>query len=62
MTEYGKGGVLGLATALPATSAAGFILADKVHPVIAASFVVINAILFLMLLGHISRYLKNRSV
>ena len=62
MTEYGKGGVLSLATALPVTSAAGFMLADKVHPAIAAGFVLINSILFFMLLGHISRYLKNRKV
>ncbi len=62
MTEYGKGGILGLATALPATSGAGLFLADKVHPVIAAGFVVVNSVLFVLLLGHISRYLKNKSL
>jgi hypothetical protein len=61
MTIYGNGNVIGMATALPATSAAGFILADKIHPAIAAGFVVMNTVILLMLFGHISRYLKNRN-
>jgi hypothetical protein len=61
MTEYGKGGIIGVATALPATSAAGFMLADKVHPLIAAGFLVVNAVMFIMLVAHISRYLQNRN-
>lgn len=59
MNEYGKG-LVGVATALPATSAAGLMFADKVHPVIAVGFVVVNSILLIMLAGHISRYMFNK--
>ena len=62
MTDYGKGGIIGVATVLPATSAAGFMLADKVHPIIAADFLVVNATMLVMLVAHISRYLQNRKV
>lgn len=61
MTDYGKG-VLTTATVLPATSAAGLFLADKVHPFIAAGFLVVNASMLLMLVAHISRYIVNRKV
>lgn len=60
MTDYGKGGILGTATVLPATSAAGFMLADKVHPLIAAGFVVVNVVMLVMLVAQISRYVQNR--
>lgn len=60
MTDYGKGGIIGVATVLPATSAASFMLADKVHPLIAAGFLVVNATMLVMLVAHISRYLQNR--
>jgi hypothetical protein len=59
MNEYGKG-LVGVATTLPATSAAGLMLADKVHPIIAVGFVVVNSILLIMLAGHISRYMFNK--
>jgi hypothetical protein len=59
MNEYGKG-LIGAATTLPATSAAGLMLADKVHPLIAAGFVVVNGLLLMMLIGHISRYMFNK--
>ncbi len=59
MNEYGKG-LVGAATALPATSAAGLMLADKVHPLIAVGFVVVNTLLLIMLVGHISRYMFNK--
>jgi hypothetical protein len=57
MNEYG---IVGVATLLPATSAAGLLLADKVHPLIGVAFVVVNAILIVMLVAQISRYMINK--
>ncbi len=59
MNEYGKG-LVGAATTLPATSAAGLMLADKVHPLVAVGFVVVNTLLLIMLVGHITRYMFNK--
>lgn len=60
MTDYGKGSVLGAATVLPSTTAAGFILAGKVDSLIIAGLFTISALSLVMLVGYISRYAFNR--
>lgn len=60
MTDYGRGGVLGAATALPATSAMSLVLANNAHPAIVAGLLVINTAGLLVLVGLISRFLINR--
>jgi hypothetical protein len=62
MTDYGKGTILGTATVLPATSALGIAVADKLHPVVLIAFLIINAIMFIILASHISRYFFNKNV
>lgn len=59
MSDYGKGSVLTAATVLPATSA-GLLFADKVHPLIVVGFMAVNALMLVLLVAHISRYLINR--
>lgn len=60
MNDYGKS-IITTATVLPATSAAGIMLADKVHPLIALGFVAVNAVMLVMLMAQISRYIRNRA-
>lgn len=61
MTDYGKGSILGTATVLPATSALGIAVADKLHPAVLIGFIVINTIMFIILVSHISRYFFNKN-
>jgi hypothetical protein len=58
MTDYGKGAILG-ATTLPATSALGIALVDKLHPVMVVAFFAINLLMFVILISHISRFFVN---
>ena len=60
MTDYGRGGVLGAATVLPATTAATFFFAEKAHPYIIYGLIAVSAISFVYLTAQISRYLLNR--
>lgn len=62
MTDYGKGTILGTATVLPATSAFGIAMADKLHPAVLVAFLIINVIMFVILASHISRYFFNRNL
>jgi hypothetical protein len=59
MTEYGKGGVLGTAVALPATSAAGLYLLDATQPFLIAGFIGISFISSVLLAGYIIRFKAN---
>ncbi len=61
MTDYGKGGVLGLATTLPATSALGLAVVERVHPMVIISIAVITLLSLLITLSYIVRYLANRA-
>jgi hypothetical protein len=61
MTDYGKGSILGAATVLPATSALGIAVADKLHPAVLVAFLVINVVMFIILASHISRYFVNKN-
>lgn len=60
MTDYGKGGILGTATTLPATSALGLAFIDKLHPVLLVSFMVITLVSLIITFGYITRYLTNK--
>lgn len=60
MTDYGKGQVLG-AAALPATSAAGAVLADLSNPFILTGFIVLNVLWLVFLAGQISRFFANKT-
>ena len=60
MSENSNGEVLGAATALPATSALSVFLLNKVHPILVASFVVLNAVALGALMARLSRYFINR--
>lgn len=60
MNDYGKG-IVQSATILPATSATGILLSGSVHPIVIAGFLIINAVWFLILIAHISRYFINRT-
>lgn len=60
MTDYGRGGVLGAASVLPATSAAGLILTNNAHPLVVAGLLVVSALSFIVLLGSITRFLFNK--
>lgn len=60
MTDYGKGGVLSAATALPATSAAVYVLAEKVNPAIIYGLIAVSVVSLVYLVGSVSRYLANR--
>ena len=60
MTDYGKGSVLGAASILPATSAAGIFLSGSTHPVIIAGFLTVSLLSIVYLAAHTSRYLRNR--
>lgn len=59
MTDYGRGSVLGAATALPATSGAGLLLIGHADPIIVSGLFVVSVASFIVLLASISRYLIN---
>jgi hypothetical protein len=61
MTEYGKGGVIGTAVALPATSAAGLYLLDSTQPLLLAGFIGLSFISSVLVTGYIIRYMANRN-
>jgi hypothetical protein len=61
MTDYGKGGVLATAVALPATSAAGVYLLDATQPLLVAGFIGISFVSSVLITGYIIRYLANRN-
>ena len=58
MNSYGS--VLSAATVLPATSAATFLFAEKVHPVVLFGLMAVNAISLIYLMAAVTRYLINR--
>jgi len=60
MTDYGKGSVLGAASLLPATSAAGVFLSGSTHPAIIVGFLTVSVLSIIYLVAHTSRYLRNR--
>lgn len=60
MTDYGRGDVLGAATSLPATAAAGLLVMDSTHPLIIIGFIGVTCISLIFLAAYISRYLINR--
>lgn len=60
MTDYGRGGVLGAATILPATGIAGLLFLDTTYPIVIAGFIAASCLSLMILLGYISRYLTNR--
>lgn len=59
MTDYGRGAVLGAATSLPMTSAAGVFLADRAHPVIVMGLLITITISLIVLMGSITRFVIN---
>ncbi len=59
MNDYGKGNILGAATALPATSALGILLSHNNHPALLTGYFIVSAICLVILLAQISRYLIN---
>jgi hypothetical protein len=60
MTDYGRGGVLAAATSLPATSAAGLILANHAHPAIVAGLFAVSVTSLAVVITYLVRYLVNR--
>ncbi|RJR28807.1 hypothetical protein C4564_04500 [Candidatus Microgenomates bacterium] len=59
MTDYGRGGVLGAASLLPATSAADILLVGNANTAIVAGLLVVTTISFLVTTAYICRYLFN---
>lgn len=62
MTDYGRGGVLGAATILPATSAAGVYLLDKSQTWIIAGFIAVSFASLTLLAGYLCRFIFNRRI
>ena len=60
MTDYGRGGVLGAATVLPATSAAGLLIANNANPIIVGGMLVVCFASLLVSISYVSRFLINR--
>ncbi len=60
MTDYGRGGVMGAATVLPATTAATFLLAEKAHPLIVYGLLAISIVSLVYLIASAIRFLANR--
>jgi hypothetical protein len=58
--DYGKGAVLGAATTLPATSAAGYFLLNGSHPVIVIGMIAVGAISLVTTTAYMTRFLVNR--
>ncbi len=61
MTDYGRGGVLGAATVLPATSAVGLLFASHTYPLIILGFVIISLASLMVLSFYFFRYLAKRT-
>lgn len=60
MNGYGGGGVLAAATTLPATSAAGLILANHAHPAIIAGLFAVSVTSLAVVVTYLVRYIANR--
>jgi len=60
MFDYGRSSVLGAATVLPATSAAGIYLMNISNPYVIASLVALNVVALIITGGMVTRYLINR--
>lgn len=60
-TDYGKGQVLGAATMLPATSAAGVFLLNGAHPAVVIGFMVVGAIALISTSAYMVRFMANRN-
>lgn len=59
MDNYGRGGALGAATMLPATSGLGLVMANHAHPAIVAGVFAISAISFVVVTTYLVRFALN---
>ena len=59
MTDYGRGAILGAATALPATSGVGLLLLNNTHPAIVLGLLIVSTGSLIVLLESITRFIIN---
>jgi hypothetical protein len=59
MTDYGRGGVLGAATALPATSTLGLVMANHANPMIVAGVFAVSVLSFSIACTYMIRFALN---
>lgn len=59
MTDYGRGGILGAASVLPATSGIGLLLLSNANPYIVFGLFLISTVSLVVLVGSISRFIIN---
>jgi hypothetical protein len=61
MDDYGRGGVLGTATVLPATSATVLWFGSRTNEYVIYGLLALSMLSFLVSLATISRFLRNRN-
>ena len=60
MDEYGRGGVLGAATFLPATSAMGLLFIGRINIIVIYGLFLVSILSFIINVAMIFRYIQNR--